>query len=59
MKQFLNDIIGQMFTILGFYVAWVTLDGSAKPAVLQATLFCVFLWVLSYPLRREKEEDQE
>lgn len=57
MKNFLNDIIGQIFTILGFYVAWVTLDGSAKPAVLQATLFVIFIWVLSYPLRREKDDE--
>ena len=57
MKNFLNDIIGQIFTILGFYVAWVTLDGSAKPAVLQATIFCLFIWVLSYPLRREKGDE--
>lgn len=58
MKNFLNDIIGQIFTILGFYVAWVTLDGSAKPAVLQATLVVIFIWVLSYPLRREKEDEE-
>ena len=58
MKNFLNDIIGQIFTILGFYVAWVTLDGSAKPAVLQATIFCLFIWVLSYPLRRERGDDE-
>ena len=58
MKGFINDIIGQIFTILGFYVAWVTLDGSAKPAVLQATMVCLFIWVLSYPLRREKEDEE-
>jgi hypothetical protein len=57
MKNFLNDMIGQIFTILGFFVAWVTLDGSAKPVVLQATMFCVFIWVLSYPLRRNKDEE--
>ena len=57
MKDFLNDMIGQIFTILGFYVAWVTLDGSAKPAVFQATAFCLFIWVLSYPLRRNKDDE--
>lgn len=58
MKGFIVDIIGQIFTILGFYVAWVTLDGSAKPAVLQATLVVTFIWMLSYPLRREKEDEE-
>jgi len=58
MKGFIVDIIGQIFTILGFYVAWVTLDGSAKPAVLQATLVVTFIWMLSYPLRREKEDEK-
>lgn len=58
MKHFLNDIIGQIFTILGFFVAWVTLDGSAKPVVLQATLIVIFIWVLSYPLRRERNDDE-
>jgi hypothetical protein len=51
MKQFLNDILGQLFTLLGMFIAWLVLEGSAKTVVGWAILASVAVWVISYPLR--------
>ncbi len=29
MKNFINDMIGQLWTLLGMFVAWIVLDGTA------------------------------
>ena len=65
MKNFLvgllKDIIDQAWTLLGMAVAWLVLEGSAKD--LTGTLIMVTLgvWVLTFPLRYEKpdEDDKE
>lgn len=55
MKDFFNDIIGQLWTLLGMFVAWIVLDGTAKGIVGYAILISLSVWILTYPLRREKE----
>ena len=49
--KFLNDILGQLFTLLGMFIAWLVLEGSAKTVVGWAILGSVAVWVASYPLR--------
>jgi putative Mn2+ efflux pump MntP len=56
-KNFINDMIGQLWTLLGMFVAWIVLDGTAKGIVGNAILFTLGVWALTYPLRREKKED--
>ena len=56
MKDFFNDIIGQLWTLLGMFVAWIVLDGTAKGIVGYAILISLGVWILTYPLRREKEQ---
>jgi hypothetical protein len=51
MKQFLNDILGQLFTLLGMFIAWLVLEGSAKTVVGWAILASTAVWIISYPLR--------
>ena len=53
MKKFLNDIIGQIWTLLGMFVAWVVLEGSAKTVVGWCILASLGIWVLTYPLRKD------
>lgn len=53
MKAFFNDIIGQLWTLLGMFVAWIVLDGVAKGIVGYAILIALVVWILTYPLRRE------
>jgi len=55
LKDFFNDMIGQVWTVLGMFVAWVVLDGVAKGIVGYAILITFAFWALTYPLRRDKQ----
>jgi hypothetical protein len=61
MKKFLigllKDIIEQAWTLLGMAVAWLVLEGSAKDLTGNLILITLTVWILTYPLRREKDED--
>ena len=59
MKKFLNDLLGQAWTLLGMFVAWLVLEGSAKTVVGWAIIGTTVVWMITYPLRNhvEKEED--
>jgi hypothetical protein len=55
MKNFFNDIIGQLWTLLGMFVAWIVLEGSAKTVVGWCILVSLGVWVITYRLRNPKE----
>jgi hypothetical protein len=61
MKKFLlglfKDIIEQAWTLLGMAVAWLVLEGSAKDLTGNLILITLCVWVLTFPLRRDKDED--
>lgn len=56
MKNFFSDIANQIWTLLGMFIAWVVLEGSAKTVVAYSICACLFLWGLTYPLRNMKDE---
>ena len=47
------EIIAQAFTLLGFFIAWLTLTGSARDIVGLAVLITTIIWLISIPLRKE------
>ena len=47
------EIIAQAFTLLGFFIAWLTLTGSARDIVGIAVLITTVVWLISIPLRKE------
>ena len=47
------EIIAQAFTLLGFFIAWLTLTGSARDIVGLAILVTTVIWLVSIPLRKE------
>jgi hypothetical protein len=55
MKGFINDMLGQAWTLLGMFVAWVVLDGSAKQVVGYAIMVTMSIWIISYPFRNKQE----
>jgi len=61
MKKFLvellKDIIDQSWTLLGMAVAWLVLEGSAKDLTGNLILITLTVWILTFPLRRDKDED--
>ena len=57
MKKIFSDFLNQAWTLLGMFVAWVVLDGSAKTVVGYAIGVTTFIWVVTYRARNPKDED--
>jgi ABC-type uncharacterized transport system fused permease/ATPase subunit len=55
--RIIKDMIDQLWTLLGMFIAWVVLDGSAKTIVGYAIIGTLFAWAVTYPLRNSKGED--
>ena len=54
-KKILQDMIEQLWTLLGMFIAWVVLDGSAKTVVGWATVGTILAWAITYPIRNKDE----
>jgi len=52
---FLKDIIGQLWTLLGMFVAWIVLEGSAKTVIGYCIIGSIVIWVITYPLRKDDD----
>lgn len=50
-----KESIAQVWTLLGFFIAWLTLTGTAQQVVGMATLLATAIWLITIPLREEKE----
>ena len=50
-----KETIAQDFTLLGFFIAWLTLTGPSKDIVGIAILGSITLWLLTIGLRKEKK----
>ena len=63
MKKFLvglfKDIIDQAWTLLGMAVAWLVLEGSAKELTGNLIVITLVVWIITFPLRYEKPEEEE
>jgi len=57
MRYWLSDFLGQAWTLLGMFVAWVVLDGSAKTVVGYSIIVTLVLWSITYPLRNPKDKE--
>jgi len=55
--KILKDMIEQLWTVLGMFIAWVVLDGSAKTVVGYAIIATLFAWAVTYRLRNPKEHN--
>ena len=47
----IKESIAQIFTILGFFIAWFTLTGSAQDIVGIAILVSTIIWLVTIRLR--------
>jgi hypothetical protein len=51
-----KESINQVFTLLGFFIAWLTLTGSARDIVGIAIVWATIIWLITINLRKDKEE---
>jgi len=57
-KDFLNDLLSQSWTLLGMFVAYIVLEGSAKEVIGWCILGTLAIYIATYPLRKPpKNED--
>lgn len=50
-KDAIMESINQVFTLLGFFIAWLTLTGSARDIVGIAIIWSTMIWLLTIRLR--------
>jgi hypothetical protein len=55
LKDSLIELLNQNFTLLGFFVVWVLLEGSARTVVGWVTLVSVALHLITMYIRDQKE----
>jgi hypothetical protein len=48
-----KESIAQIFTILGFFIAWLTMTGSAQQITGFFTIIAIIIWLATIPLRKE------
>ncbi len=48
-----KESIAQIFTILGFFIAWLTMTGSAQQITGLFTIIAIIIWLATIPLRKE------
>ena len=51
----IKESIAQLWTLLGFFIAWLTLTGTAQDVVAIATIAVTAIWLITIPLRKEEE----
>lgn len=60
-KDIFVESLNQTWTLLGMFIAWVLLEGSARVIVGYAILFSLILWLITLrvrePLEKEEKED--
>jgi hypothetical protein len=52
----LKESINQVFTLLGFFIAWLTLTGSARDIVGIAIIWSTIIWLITINIRKDKED---
>ena len=58
-KEWVLETLNQTFTLLGMFIAWVVLDGSAKTVVGWAIIVSTIIWLVSMGIREKKEEEND
>jgi hypothetical protein len=61
LKDIFVESLNQTWTLLGMFIAWVLLEGSARVIVGYAILLSLVLWLITLRLREplEKEEKED
>jgi hypothetical protein len=63
MKKFLialfKDLVDQAWTLLGMAIAWLVLEGSARDLTGMLIGITLLVWIVTFPLRYEKDEEEE
>lgn len=56
LKALFKDLIDQSWTLLGMAVAWLVLEGSARDLTGTLIFITLGIWIVTFPLRWDKDE---
>jgi hypothetical protein len=56
LKDLLKDLIDQVWTLLGLAIAYLVLEGSARSLTGNLILITLGIWLVTFPLRRNKDD---
>jgi hypothetical protein len=54
-----REILNQTFTLLGMFIAWAVLEGSAKTVVGYAIVWSLIIWLLSMGIRENNDKEEK
>lgn len=57
LKSLLKDLIDQAWTLVGMFVAWIVLEGSARDVVGMVIWITLGVWIATFPLRYERDDN--
>lgn len=52
--EVIKESIAQIFTLLGFFIAWLTMTGTAQQITGLFTIIALVIWLATIPLRKEE-----
>jgi len=52
------ETLNQTFTLLGFFTAWVLLEGSARTVIGYSVLIALAIWLISLRVREGKDDGE-
>lgn len=58
-KDAFIESLNQTWTLLGMFVAWILLEGSAKTVVGYAIMIALSVWLISLRLRENNDKDDK
>jgi hypothetical protein len=56
LKDLFKDLIDQVWTLLGLAIAYLVLEGSARSLTGNLILITLGIWLITFPLRRNKDD---
>ena len=54
-KNVFTDVVSEAWTLVGMFVAWIVLEGSARDVTGYVILATLALWIITFRLRNPKE----
>lgn len=54
-KNVFTDVVAESWTLVGMFVAWIVLEGSAREMAGYVILGTLALWIITFRLRNPKE----
>ena len=57
-KDAIIESLNQTWTLLGMFIAWVLLEGSARTIVGYSILFSLGLWLITLRLRENDDKEE-